>query len=121
MGHYKTLSKVGLAFVLVMSPMALAAHGMASLPEEHNLAKEKISHIDDQISSMMNLKNYYMAKAVRYRNRANRIKYQNSSESEDESSQLMKQAEECDDIVKKINIDLAKLEGERRKLEKKLS
>lgn len=117
----KILAVSLLAISIVAIPFQASAHAVATLPEEHDHIEEMISHIDDQIRSMSRLKNYYMAKSVRYRNRATRIRYQDPTQMRDESEKLAKQADEYDKIVKKLNMEIAKLESQRRRLEKKIS
>lgn len=119
----KIFSAVAVVVLLALSgPVSepLFANTVATLPEEHDHIHEMIYHTDEQISSMTRLKNYYMAKSVRYRNRATRIRYQDREEADSESEKLVKQANEYDKIVDRLNREIAKLESQKRKLEKKL-
>ena len=124
MGFKKQLLSVLTAAVFIISFAGfvnpLSANSVATLPQEHNHIEDMIYHIDQQIDSMTRLKNYYMAKSVRYRNRATRIHFQDNDQMDGESDKLVKQANEYDKIVNKLNHEIVKLENQKRKLEKKL-
>ena len=98
----------------------LIAGGVASLPEEHDSVRESLYHLDDQIDSLVRLRNYYSAKAARYRSRATRVRLQENPEGDEQAERLVEQAEDYDQIVKKLNGQICQLEKERKSLEKKL-
>jgi hypothetical protein len=82
----------------------------------HELRQQEIEYYDEQIQALTNLRDYYCAKAVRYRNRANHFEYQNGSDSIKESKKLKAQAEEYETIVSRIEEELVKLQEKRETL-----
>jgi hypothetical protein len=85
--------------------------GAASISRE--IKKQEVEYYNEQIQSLTNLRDYYSAKALRYRNRANHFEYQNGPENLVESRKLKKQAEEYEIIVGRIEEELVKLHEKR--------
>lgn len=82
--------------------------------------EKEYRYVVRQIDSLTNLKDYYMAKATRFRNRANRYQYQNGGANYPEAKKLWREADEYDNIVKRINDELEDLEVQKTELAKKI-
>ena len=85
-----------------------------------DLEKEHI-YPTQQIESLANLKDYYLAKAARFRNRANRYQFQTGGANYPEAKKLWKEADEYDNIVHRINEELVQLERQKSSVEKKMA
>ena len=116
----RLLSLITLSVTLATVSPALFGFSVAALPEEHDQVRESITHINHQISSIKRLKYYYQSKSLRYRNRATRLRYQDMNGGEQESENLVRQADDYDQVVKKLNVELVRLERQKVGLEKKL-
>jgi hypothetical protein len=68
-----------------------------------------------EIESLANLREYYIARMTRYRNRALRIEFQEGGDLE-LARQLLQHAEQLESIVKQIEMELVRLERELRAL-----
>jgi hypothetical protein len=84
------------------------------------LQEQEVAYYDEQIQVLTNLRDYYSAKAVRYRNRANHFEYQNGKDTITEAKKLKKQAEEYEMIVGRIEEELVRLQEKRDILIEKL-
>lgn len=74
---------------------------------------DELKYINHQIQALTELKSYYISKSSRTRNRATRLQYQGLI---DESEKMSKEADDYDDIVKKIDGELTSLEAQKAKL-----
>ena len=78
---------------------------------------QELQFINRQIESLENLKEYYSAKAVRYRNRGDRLQYETDSANILESRKLWKQADQYDKIADRIQTEIDKLQIQKERLE----
>jgi len=74
-----------------------------------------LSYVDEQIEALTNMRNYYVAKVARNRNRADRLQYQNYFL---ESQILTRQADQYQEIINRIDEELKLLEEKKTELEK---
>jgi len=105
----KIVAIVSLCFLFFLTEVA-----GASISREFK--KEEIEYYNEQIQALTNLRDYYSAKAVRYRNRASHFEYQNGKENVLEAKKLKKEAEEYETIVGHIDQELVKLHEKREVL-----
>src|SRR3990167_10933567 len=97
------LFKIAMATLCIFLPYAsLNAQALSTLPEEQGQNLETIQYLDDQINSLTRLKNYYIAKSTRYRNRANNIRFQQGENYQEEYERLNQQAIDYDKIAKNL-------------------
>lgn len=73
-----------------------------------------------EIESLGNLRDYYVAKSTRLKNRADRYQFQNNNSNLVEARRLYKQAQEADCTVQKIDEEIERREMEKEELEKQL-
>lgn len=117
----KWLTYLFLIGSLGFGSISLQAHSVASNPTEDDHVEEKITHIDHQIDSLEKLRNYYLAKAARYRTRASRIKFSQIEQEDVDSHQLVHQAEEYEKTARKLTREIQKLERQKRVLTKRIT
>jgi len=72
-------------------------------------AKEReLNMLSNEIESLTNLRDYYVAKMTRYRNKASRLEFQEMGL--DESKELMELADKLEGIVEQIEEEIVRLE-----------
>ncbi len=79
--------------------------------------QKQLEVMDNEIESLMNLRDYYTSKMSRYRNRASRYEFQ--GDNLEESKHLSSEADKMESVVKQIDEEINRLEKERNSLLKK--
>jgi len=78
--------------------------------ERAELKKQKsATSLQTEIESLANLRDYYVARMTRYRNRAARIEFQEGGDLE-LAKQLAQHADQLEGVVKQIEMELSRLE-----------
>ena len=78
------------------------------------MRQRQLKVLNDEIESLINLRDYYVAKMTRLRNRAARLEFQEGNL--EEAKQLYIDADRIEGVVKQIESELARLEQQRSKL-----
>ena len=81
--------------------------------------EEEIVHINSKIAHFKHLRNYYSSKVVRFRNKADRLQFQDNRNNI-ESKKLFKISDEYEQKVYYIDREINKLEVRRNKLIRKM-
>ena len=94
---------------------ALAA-SISSPGKTHTKAfkERELKVLNNELESLVNLKDYYVAKMTRYRNRASRLEFQEGNL--EVSKLLALEADKIEGIVKQIEEEIGRLEQLREKL-----
>ena len=79
-----------------------------------------LNYLNKQIESLSGLRDYYLAKAARLKNRASRYEFQSGGANYPEAQRLFAQAEEYTEISKKIDNEIQILKRQRKVLEKQM-
>jgi tRNA C32,U32 (ribose-2'-O)-methylase TrmJ len=82
-----------------------------SAPKLPYVKQKEIEVIDNELESLMNLRDYYATKMHRYKSRA--MRYELQGENLEESKQLTMEADKIDGVIKQIDDEIIRLEKER--------
>lgn len=98
----------------------LVGDSIVTTPEEikKNDEERELLTLDEQIQSLTDLRDYYASKAARYATRADRYKIRGGKENLELARSLSIEANDYRNIVKHLDIELAKLEKQRSALRK---
>lgn len=108
------------SLLAIFSTSGILAEQITMFGQVHiNEDEDELQYVNKQIESLTNLKNYYGAKSVRFRNRASRLQFQQNLQTE--ARRLTAQADEYDKIVEKLNAEINRLEQQRDALDGKLN
>lgn len=110
-----TLSLLAIASYLIPISKDFSVTPVATSQSAYIKQKE-IDAIDNELESLMNLRDYYTSKMTRYRNRAARYEFQ--GDNLEESKHLYEEADKIEAVIKQIDEEIVRLEKERATLMK---
>jgi tRNA C32,U32 (ribose-2'-O)-methylase TrmJ len=93
------------------------ATAVESSKQSEYTKQKQLEVIDNEIESLMNLRDYYTSRMSRYRNRASRYEFQ--GDNLEESKHLLSEADKMEGVIKQIDEEINRLEKERNALLKK--
>jgi hypothetical protein len=112
---------LGVTFFFAVTPTTSAFALSFSLnpPKEvevksQYILQKELETIDNQLESLLNLRDYYSSKMMRYRNRATRYEFQGENPSQ--SKTLTVEADKIQGVISQIDEEIAKLEKEKEEL-----
>ena len=103
-------------FCIIFSSNLFASSTGSLTPTSSNYKKADLSAIDSQIESLENLKEYYLAKAKRLRNKGDRLQYNLNEETLPIAEKCWKSADNYDKISDQIQEEINNLEQERKQV-----
>lgn len=106
--------------LLGVQPMFLLAESSKVSISESKTGKDlDLRNINEQIQSLENLKEHNVARAIRLRNRADRLQFNSEQTSLISAQKYWKEANECDKIADQIQQEINSLKEERDFVENK--
>lgn len=116
------MNKIVLMLMLCVSSSALYSTSPMfsdiTPPQTQSEQEKEYQYLTRQINSLVNLKDYYVAKAARFRNRGDRLQFQGGGDNIPEAQKLWKQAREYDKISQRIQVEIDKLKEQRESFSK---
>ncbi len=97
---------------LSLSEMTVSAN--ESFAKSAYVKQKEIAVVDNELESLMNLRDYYTSKVHRYRSRAMRYEFQ--GDNLEEYKHLSLEADKLDSVIKQIDEEIDRLEKERSAL-----
>ncbi len=88
--------------------------GTSVTPKSDYIKQKEIEVIDNELESLLNLRDYYSSKVARYRNRASRYEFQ--GENQEESKHLGIEADKLEGVITQIDEEITRLEKERARI-----
>ena len=112
----RTLLLVSLLFV----PLFSTEQTLSDVESEQGTNKElDLRNINKQVDSLENLKEHYVARAIRLRNRADRLQFNSQENGLISAQKYWKEANKCDKIADQIQKEIDSLKEEREFVEDK--
>jgi len=102
---------------LILNPL----YSNSSNPNFSNSSNKEIDlkNINSQIRSLENLKDYYLAKATRLRNRADRLQFNSREDGLPEAQKYWNLADKYDRMADQIQDEIDKLKAEEKSVHQK--
>ncbi|MCH9811992.1 hypothetical protein K0U07_04420 [bacterium] len=107
-------------FLLLFQPLLHAEQALGDVSSTEGTNKElDLRNINKQIASLEDLKEHYVGRAIRLRNRADRTQFNSQENGLISAQKYWKEANKCDRIADQIQKEIDSLKEEREFVEDK--
>ena len=110
----KRLIPLCILVTLFSASNVYSAEGVNRVTTTNTYKKTDIQSIDSQIESLENLKGYYLSKAIRLRNRGDRLNFDSKEDNRELAQKYWHYADRYDRLSDQIQEEINSLEEERK-------